>query len=70
MTDAGAAGMIVLGTVATLGLIFSKDFYAAGIGGVKGREKAKVPKWWGRLWFFGFSTIMFYLGIHHFIGKH
>jgi len=37
-----------------------RDFYGGGIGRLATRNK--IPKWFGRLWFFGFSIVMLYLG--------
>lgn len=39
----------------------AKEFYP---GRLAGKPKGKpVPKWFGRLWFLGFSAIMLYEGI-------
>ena len=63
MTDASAVTAGFFALVAAVFGIFSDDFYASIGAGTHGK---KVPKWFGRLWFFGFAPIMLYLSLNHF----
>lgn len=63
MTDASAATIGFFALVAAVFGIFSDDFYASMIG----THGKRVPKWFGRLWFFGFAAIMLYLSLSHFL---
>jgi hypothetical protein len=64
MTDASAVAAGFFALVATVFGIFSDDFYASSGAGAQGK---RVPKWFGRLWFFGFAAIMLYLSLSHFL---
>jgi hypothetical protein len=64
MTDASAVTVDFFALVAAVFGIFSDDFYASRRAGTHGK---RVPKWFGRLWFFGFAAIMLYLSLSHFL---
>jgi hypothetical protein len=64
MTDASAVTAGFFALVAAVFGIFSGDFYASSRAGADGK---RVPKWIGRLWFFGFAAIMLYLSLSHFL---
>lgn len=49
-----AGGAIFIG-------VASKGFYGGGPGRLAVNNP--VPKWFGRLWFFGFAAVMVYVGI-------
>jgi hypothetical protein len=57
-------GPIILLLMAILSLYLgmaAKTFHAGGPG--RNTSAKPLPKWFGRLWFFGFAAIMLYLGI-------
>jgi hypothetical protein len=66
MTDASAVTAGFFALVAAVFGIFSDDFYASSGAGAQGK---RVPKWFGRLWFFGFAVIMLYLSLSHFLQR-
>jgi hypothetical protein len=65
MTDVSAAVMTLFGLVAAIFGAFSDDFYAS----MMGPKKKKLPKWFGKLWFFGFSVIMLCVALSHWIWR-
>ncbi|MGA2430831.1 MAG: hypothetical protein ABSH13_20210 [Candidatus Acidiferrum sp.] len=65
MTDASAAIAGFFGIVAVLFGLFSDDFYPS----MMGPAAKKLPKWFGRSWFFGFAAIMFGVALRHFLAK-
>jgi hypothetical protein len=67
MTDAAAIAAVLFGSMAVVFGLFSNSFHASIRAGDPGKKR--LPKWWGRLWFLGFATVMFYLALNHFLGK-
>jgi hypothetical protein len=65
MTDVSAATAGFFGFVALLFGLFSDDFYPS----MMGPAIKKLPKWFGRLWFFGFAAIMLCISLRHFLAK-
>ncbi len=56
--------LVMAGLVLVIG-VFAERFYAGGPGRLaSGRP---IPKWFGRLWFYGFSFVALYLGIRAFL---
>ena len=39
----------------------AKNFYGGGVGRLAVRNP--TPRWFGRVWFFGFAAVMLYLGV-------
>ncbi len=51
----------LMAAVGIYGGIFGEEFYPGRLG--RNAAGKPWPKWFGRLWFFGFAVIMLYLGI-------
>jgi hypothetical protein len=66
MTDASAVTAGFFALVAAVFGTFSDDFYASSRAGAQGKKR---PKWFGRLWFFGFAATMLYFSLSHFLQR-